>query len=78
MNIQHARPKRLLKYLGAACFLVSGASQLAVGQAVSANPPAGQVAAMLNQYCLTCHNEKLKTGGIVLSTADLNNIPGRA
>jgi hypothetical protein len=30
------------------------------------------------RYCLTCHNEKLRAGGMALSPADWNNIPGEA
>ena len=37
-----------------------------------------QSAAVLTRYCLTCHNEKLKTGGLVLNPADLNRIPATA
>src|SRR5215468_5662595 len=33
--------------------------------------------AVLDQYCVTCHNEKLRTGGLSLQNADLNEIsPG--
>jgi Protein of unknown function (DUF1592)/Protein of unknown function (DUF1588)/Protein of unknown function (DUF1585)/Protein of unknown function (DUF1587)/Protein of unknown function (DUF1595)/Cytochrome C oxidase, cbb3-type, subunit III len=30
--------------------------------------------ALLNQYCIGCHNDRLKTAGIALSTADLSNV----
>ena len=30
--------------------------------------------AVVNRYCVTCHNEKLKTGGLVLATVDIDNI----
>ena len=29
---------------------------------------------MLDQYCVTCHNEKLKTGGLELDTLDLGRV----
>jgi hypothetical protein len=35
-------------------------------------------AALLTQYCITCHNERTKTGGLVLDAADLETIPNRA
>jgi mono/diheme cytochrome c family protein len=35
-------------------------------------------AALLTQYCVTCHNDRAKTGGLVLSASDLNSIPARA
>lgn len=34
--------------------------------------------AMLTQYCLNCHNEKARVGGLALTTADLKDIPGKA
>jgi mono/diheme cytochrome c family protein len=34
--------------------------------------------ALLDQYCITCHNERLKTGGLTLDTLSLNNIPAGA
>ena len=35
--------------------------------------PAAQ-RAILNQYCVTCHNEKLKTGGLALDTPSIDNL----
>lgn len=32
-------------------------------------------AAVLNKYCVTCHSEKLKTGGLSLQGANLADIP---
>lgn len=37
--------------------------------------PASAPAALLNQYCVTCHNEKLKTGGLSLQGANLTDVP---
>src|SRR5947207_4509294 len=34
--------------------------------------------ALLDQYCITCHNQQLKTAGLMLDKADLNDIPGSA
>ena len=31
--------------------------------------------AVLNQYCVVCHNEQLRTGGLVLSKLDVANVP---
>ena len=50
--------------------LVAG-SQLAAG--ASSRRPAPQQA-VLNRYCVTCHNEKLKTGGLALDTLDLDRV----
>jgi hypothetical protein len=43
-------------------------------------PEAGEpeVRALLNKYCVTCHNQRLKTGGLTLDTVDLTQVPARA
>ena len=33
-----------------------------------------QKPALLNQYCITCHNERLKTAGLLLDTFDLEHV----
>jgi hypothetical protein len=43
--------------------------------AAQAPPPQG---ALLNQYCVACHNSKAKVGGLALDTADLTNVPAQA
>ena len=40
----------------------------AAASAVAADPALG---AMLQQYCITCHNQQLRTGGLVLSGLDV-------
>ena len=47
-------------------------TQPAQGRTPSATSPASQPApqAIVNQYCLTCHNERLRTGGLSLDTLD--------
>ena len=39
-------------------------------------PPSSPHGAVINRYCLTCHNEKLKTADLILSKADIEN-PGK-
>jgi mono/diheme cytochrome c family protein len=34
--------------------------------------------ALLNQYCVVCHNEQLRTAGLVLSKLDVANVPEEA
>ena len=34
--------------------------------------------AVLNQYCVTCHNAKLKTANLMLDKTDLENVPAAA
>ena len=43
----------------------------------SVNPTTAQ-RALLDQYCVTCHNQQAKTAGLMLDKADLNDIPGGA
>src|SRR3984885_11791212 len=38
----------------------------------------GAQTALLNQYCVTCHNAKLHTGGLSLQDANLANVPAEA
>jgi len=68
------------RFIYASAFLVLIASPAflqnrAVGQtpAVSATTPAGpdQYRAMLNTYCVGCHNARAKTGGLALDGLDL-------
>jgi mono/diheme cytochrome c family protein len=43
--------------------------------------PTGQrseIRALLDKYCVTCHNQKAKTAGLLLDSLDLNRIPDRA
>ena len=41
----------------------------------SAAPGPSQYSAVINRYCVVCHNEKLQTGGLILSQEDVTN-PG--
>jgi len=40
--------------------------------------PVSAQRALLDQYCVTCHNQQLKTAGLMLDKADLNDIQGGA
>jgi len=42
---------------------------------MQAQRPASQDAEFLKQYCVTCHNQKLKTAGLALDAIDLRDIP---
>src|SRR6185436_3408765 len=33
---------------------------------------------VINQYCVTCHNDRAKTGGLALDTIALSDIPAGA
>jgi len=48
-------------------------------------PPTGQAPAsipeyraVVNKYCVTCHNEKLKTANLMLDKLDIGNVPAGA
>jgi len=59
---------RSLAFLSAALVVV-----LAVRGAAQTTEPA-QKPALLNQYCITCHNQRLKTAGLLLDTMDLDRV----
>src|SRR5436190_21630426 len=42
------------------------------GRAQAQEPP--QKPALLNQYCITCHNQRLKTAGLLLDSMDLDHV----
>jgi mono/diheme cytochrome c family protein len=45
--------------------------------AVPASPAAAQ-RAVLNRYCVTCHNQRAKTGGLALDALDIENVGANA
>jgi mono/diheme cytochrome c family protein len=65
------------------CLLVLATATMAVpqgaapAQQASATLPAAQ-RALLDQYCVTCHNQQLKTAGLTLDRTELNDIAGNA
>ncbi len=58
-------------------FLVASTSFLNAGQASSTKAPSID-RSLLDKYCVTCHNEKLKTGGLALDKVDVNNVSANA
>ena len=52
--------------------------QAASAQPATARQSAGAHDPVLNQYCVTCHNERLKTGGLMLDKADRANVAADA
>ena len=56
--------------------ILVGASFLQTAAAQTSNSnasPGAPYRAMLGRYCFTCHNERLKTAGLVLSAVDVEN-----
>ncbi len=41
-------------------------------------PPAADVAGLVATYCVTCHNDRLKTAGLSLQPLDLADVPAHA
>ena len=48
---------------------------LAAACSASTDPAYREV---LDKYCVTCHNQRLKTGGLVLDTMDIGKVPAQA
>src|SRR5579862_7682448 len=59
---------------------------LAAAPVYAAEPPAGTsgvashtaARALLDRYCVSCHSDRLKTGGLTLQSLDLSDISGNA
>jgi hypothetical protein len=49
-----------------------------VGTAAAQSPSAPQHKATIDQYCVTCHNQRLKTGGLSLDGLDVANVHSNA
>jgi mono/diheme cytochrome c family protein len=64
--------------------ILSRVSAVAAGQGQPGLEGAAAVAetakykAVINQYCVPCHNQRLKTAGLLLDQADLSNLPAHA
>jgi mono/diheme cytochrome c family protein len=56
--------------------LTFGQLQAAPQQAAPGSPASQR--ALLDKYCVTCHSDKLKTGGLSLQSADLAKVPENA
>src|SRR5205085_5715410 len=65
------------KRLVIASFLI--VSMSAIGQAQStATPPLASQRTLIDQYCAGCHNEKVKSGNLALTSLDLSHIDAAA
>jgi hypothetical protein len=64
------------------CLRTAGAQQLAPIPATSATAGLAASAvserALLDQYCVVCHNQRLKTGGLMLDQLDISHIRDHA
>src|SRR5579864_9221569 len=60
---------------------LSGVAVLQAAGQQPSNPgqsPASSQRALLNRYCVTCHNEKLKTAGLMLDKMDVEHVSAGA
>jgi mono/diheme cytochrome c family protein len=64
--------------LSAASGRVHTAAQPPSSPAASAPTSAAESSALVKRYCVSCHNEKLKTGGLTLANLDLGDVSGSA
>ena len=62
--------------------LLSGAAgtptRAAARQPTATPVPQATQRALLDQYCVTCHSDRLRTGGLTLEAIDLADIAGNA
>src|SRR5262245_10602341 len=58
----------------AASFTLAGAAR---GSRTAA-PPSPEFSTLISTSCVTCHNDRLKTGGLSLQSIDLANVPAHA
>jgi len=57
-------------FLGGVCTVFAGQPQQSLGEHSASSAPG----ALLKQYCVGCHNAKLKTAGLALDTISLENV----
>jgi len=57
---------------------MAGCAFLAAGPVDGPSNGPGAVQGLISQYCTTCHNQKLKTGGLTLDQVDLTQVPQHA
>ncbi|HEY7448516.1 MAG TPA: DUF1592 domain-containing protein [Vicinamibacterales bacterium] len=68
--------KGLCGFLAGLILLLSGASDYPRAAQNSPSPPAASTErAVLDKYCVTCHNQRTRTGGLSLDTLNLATIP---
>src|SRR6266853_1173715 len=81
MKLMARQSAKVIFMIGVCLFecALSQAAQQAAQQSAALSPsPASQYRTILNRYCVTCHNEKLKTADLMLDKMDLGNVPAGA
>lgn len=68
--------RALLTWAGVWLVVSSGLLQAATQKlGATPAPPAAQYRALLDKYCVVCHNEKLRTANLLLDQADVEKVP---
>jgi mono/diheme cytochrome c family protein len=67
-----------LVWLVAATFAFAGAARGRQKDTRTPSAPAPEYASLVSTYCVTCHNDRLKTAGLTLQTLGLANVPEHA
>ena len=72
--------RRVVSLLVVSLWLAVSAARVpaAAGGQIPASPAPTQYKALVDTYCVTCHNDRLRTGGLALDTVDLSNVPAHA
>src|SRR6476660_1319716 len=69
--------KKFLIFFCGLCAFLSLTSSLISGAQTAPAPaqaPAALDTALINQYCITCHNQRAKVGGLTLDTLDYEHL----
>ena len=69
--------RALSRWTGVIVFGMASLQAAKPQQPVTSDPPAlsSPYRTVLNQYCVTCHNTRLKTADLALDNVDLGNVP---
>src|SRR5215467_4328829 len=67
--MKHPGPASVLAF-----FFATGIVALAVVPGSAQQAAAPPKPALLNQYCITCHNQRLKTAGLMLDSIDFEHV----
>jgi mono/diheme cytochrome c family protein len=73
-----ARPLAVILWALATAWTVPQAADPQQAAAAAAQAPAARHAAVVNQYCVSCHSERLKTAGLSLEGVALANVAANA
>ena len=78
---------RLFSFVAVAAVLAQAGAQggqthakktMRVAAQSSAALPSSADRALVDRYCVSCHSDKLKTGGLSLEKVDIANVPANA